>query len=423
MSTAKLLPRRPAAAAATASSARLFSSSSYRLSSTYAHLSRELPARRLPPIYSDLAPGNSHTLGISLSSFLPASWTASSATTALPANALGAPALPRASPALELPPAHHLVYFNPVIPADKLLPDGTDPLQSPGAPFVRRMWAGGYVRFAGGESEKKGGPVVLDGQRWVCVEGIRDVAVKGKEGEEKVFVGIERRIGRALEGEGGEHGGAEEEERVRRRLWTEREEDWGEASLVERRNIVFMRERTPEEAKVEVKKARGKMLFRMCLLHMFITFAFRPWCVIQKLWYADVDIPPTAQNPPDFTHTLMPTPSLLFRYSALTFNAHAIHLDPHYCRTVEGHRNLLFHGPLSFSLLVTLLQNNLPTGRRIAQLEYRNLAPLYCDEPVKLCGRKADSNGKANKGDKYEVWAETPEGGLAVKGTAYTIAA
>ncbi|KAF9631879.1 hypothetical protein BFW01_g2741 [Lasiodiplodia theobromae] len=393
MSTAKLLPRRPAAAAAAAaSSARLFSSSSYRLSSTYAHLSHELPARRLPPIYSDLAPGNSHTLGISLSSFLPASWTTSSATTALPANALGAPALPRASPTLELPPAHHLVYFNPVIPADKLLPDGTDPLQSPGAPFVRRMWAGGYVRFAGGEGGKKEGPVVLDGQRWVCVEGIRDVAVKGKEGEEKVFVGIERRIGRALEGEGGEHGGAEEEERVRRRLWTEREEDWGEASLVERRNIVFMRERTPEEAKVEVKKARGKMLF--------------------------------PQNPPDFTQTLMPTPSLLFRYSALTFNAHAIHLDPHYCRTVEGHRNLLFHGPLSFSLLATLLQNNLPAGRRIAQLEYRNLAPLYCDEPVKLCGRKADStNGKANKGDKYEVWAETPEGGLAVKGTAYTIAA
>lgn len=313
MSTAKLLPRRPAAAAAAAaSSARLFSSSSYRLSSTYAHLSHELPARRLPPIYSDLAPGNSHTLGISLSSFLPASWTTSSATTALPANALGAPALPRASPTLELPPAHHLVYFNPVIPADKLLPDGTDPLQSPGAPFVRRMWAGGYVRFAGGEGEKKEGPVVLDGQRWVCVEGIRDVAVKGKEGEEKVFVGIERRIGRALEGEGGEHGGAEEEERVRRRLWTEREEDWGEASLVERRNIVFMRERTPEEAKVEVKKARGKMLFRRCLLHMSITFAFRPWCVPRSFGMLTL-IPTYSPESPrlhanSHAHTISPLP-------------------------------------------------------------------------------------------------------------------
>lgn len=251
MSTAKLLlPRRPAAAAARI----LTTTSRARLSSTYAHLSRALPARRLPPIYSDLTPGASHALGISLSSFLPPAWTAACATTALPANAVGAPALPAASPALPLPPAHHLVYFNPVIPAEKLLHDGTDPLQSPGEPFVRRMWAGGYVRF-GGEG------VRLDGRRWVCVEGIRDVAVKGREGEEKVFVGIERRVGRALEGEA-EGAGAEVEERVRRRLWTEREEEWGEASLVERRNIVFMRGRTAEEAKVEVERARGKMLFR-----------------------------------------------------------------------------------------------------------------------------------------------------------------
>ncbi|OJD30077.1 prephenate dehydratase protein [Diplodia corticola] len=400
--------RRPTAAAAIPSSARLLLNDHrhrrrhLHLTSATAPLLHDLPARRLPPIYSDLTPGPSHTLGISLSSFLPPAWTAASAPTALPRNALGAPALPRVNGGsgnnerqLELPPAHHLVYFNPVIPADKLLPDGTDPLQSPGEPFVRRMWAGGYVRFAAGggkgEEEKKvAGPVVLDGRRWVCVEGIRDVAVKGVGGEEKVFVGIERRIGRALEGEGGGEGGEEEEERVRRRLWTEREEEWGEAALVERRNIVFMRGRTREEARVEVERARGKMLF--------------------------------SQNSPDFTHTLVPTPSLLFRYSALTFNAHAIHLDPHYCRTVEGHRNLLFHGPLSFTLLATLLQNNIPAGRRIAQIQYRNLAPLYCDEPVKLCGRKADSSS-SNGQDKYELWAETPEGGLAVKGTAHVIAA
>lgn len=165
--------------------------------------------------------------------------------------------------------------------------------------------------------------------------------------------------------------------------------------MIERRNIVFMRGRTAEEAGAEVERARGKMLF--------------------------------PQNAPDFTHTLTPTPSLLFRYSALTFNAHAIHLDPLYCRTVEGHRNLLFHGPLSFTLMTLLLQNNLPAKSRIAEIEYRNLAPLYCDEPVKLCGRKSPDNGNGNAGKgrgegegKYELWVETPEGGLAVKGTAYT---
>lgn len=133
-----------------------------------------------------------------------------------------------------------------------------------------------------------------------------------------------------------------------------------------------------------------------------------------------------AQNRPDFEHTLLPTSSLLFRYSALTFNAHAIHLDPDYCRQVEGHRNLLFHGPLSLTLLATLLHNNIPPGQRVAEIEYRNLAPLYCDEPVRLCGRKVEpkaNGGKKGWDAKYELWAETPEGGLAVKGTAYTTAA
>jgi hydroxyacyl-ACP dehydratase HTD2-like protein with hotdog domain len=125
-----------------------------------------------------------------------------------------------------------------------------------------------------------------------------------------------------------------------------------------------------------------------------------------------------AQHSPTFSHTLVPTPTLLFRYSALTFNAHAIHLDPLYCREVEGHRNLLFHGPLSFTLLVTLLQNQISKakGASIESVEYRNLAPLYCSEPIKFCGREIGDG-------KYDVWAETPEGGIAVKGTARVVGA
>lgn len=118
------------------------------------------------------------------------------------------------------------------------------------------------------------------------------------------------------------------------------------------------------------------------------------------------------------THTLTPTASLLFRYSALTFNAHAIHLDPHYCRTVEGHRNLVVHGPLSFTLLVTMLTQHLKSaspGRRLESIEYRNLAPLYCNEPLKLCGREIDG-----KQGEFELWAETPDGGVAVRGIAKT---
>jgi hydroxyacyl-ACP dehydratase HTD2-like protein with hotdog domain len=106
----------------------------------------------------------------------------------------------------------------------------------------------------------------------------------------------------------------------------------------------------------------------------------------------------------------------------LTFNAHAIHLDPEYSRNVEGHRERLFHGPLSFVFMVTLLQQELGKAgklrgkEKIKSVEYRNLAPLYCNDPVKFCGTKVGEN-------KWEIWSETPEGGVAVKGTVVTEAA
>jgi 3-methylfumaryl-CoA hydratase len=40
------------------------------------------------------------------------------------------------------------------------------------------------------------------------------------------------------------------------------------------------------------------------------------------------------------------SPTLLFRFSALTYNAHRIHYDRDYCRDVEGYPGLLTHGPL-----------------------------------------------------------------------------
>jgi 3-methylfumaryl-CoA hydratase len=40
------------------------------------------------------------------------------------------------------------------------------------------------------------------------------------------------------------------------------------------------------------------------------------------------------------------TPTLLFRFSALTYNAHRIHYDRDYARDAEGYPGLLTHGPL-----------------------------------------------------------------------------
>ena len=51
---------------------------------------------------------------------------------------------------------------------------------------------------------------------------------------------------------------------------------------------------------------------------------------------------------------------LLFRYSALTFNAHRIHYDRRYATEVEGYPGLVVHGPLIATLLMDLLRRNQP---------------------------------------------------------------
>jgi len=243
------------------------------------------------------------------------------------------------------------------------------------------MWAGGAVSWAAASS------LPLDGARAACLESIRSVAIKGAPGSEKIFVGIERRVGRLARDD-------ESEAETRARLWRDDDADPGEAAVVERRNIVFMREQ-PAPASAAARAPAAKAM-------------------------------PPPHSDPDFSHACSPSPRLLFRYSALTYNAHAIHLDPGYCRDVEGHRGLLVHGPLSFTLVMTMLRRALEAksgGKaRIAGVEYRNLAPLYAGETLRLCGKEVKPAESGEKG-RWDVWVETPEGGVALKGTVRTEAA
>jgi 3-methylfumaryl-CoA hydratase len=51
-------------------------------------------------------------------------------------------------------------------------------------------------------------------------------------------------------------------------------------------------------------------------------------------------------RPADGEWAIEVSPTLLFRFSALTYNAHRIHYDRDYARHVEGYPGLLTHGPL-----------------------------------------------------------------------------
>jgi 3-methylfumaryl-CoA hydratase len=70
----------------------------------------------------------------------------------------------------------------------------------------------------------------------------------------------------------------------------------------------------------------------------------------------------------------------LFRYSALTFNAHRIHFDRDYARNVEAYPDLLVHGPLQATLLLNALARHRPPHTFSA----RALVPLFAGESFGL---------------------------------------
>lgn len=106
-----------------------------------------------------------------------------------------------------------------------------------------------------------------------------------------------------------------------------------------------------------------------------------------------------------------------------------------YCRNVEGYRDLLVHGPLTLVLMLSALRGQLGevvtksdgSGngrlplpyRYIRKFDYRNIAPLYANEELKVCvHRNAQDTGKGF--GKWDVWVENSRGSICARGTAIT---
>ena len=79
-------------------------------------------------------------------------------------------------------------------------------------------------------------------------------------------------------------------------------------------------------------------------------------------------------------------PVLLFRFSALTYNAHRIHYDREYARA-EGYPGLVVHGPLQALLMAELARPGLPLRCEYA---YRLVAPLYDDQGLVVSAAAPD---------------------------------
>lgn len=89
----------------------------------------------------------------------------------------------------------------------------------------------------------------------------------------------------------------------------------------------------------------------------------------------------TGPAPFDFEHMVTPTPTLLFRFSALTFNAHRIHYDHPYATQVEGYEGLVVHGPLMAVLMLDLVDRASP-GAMVSAFDFKAVNPAFVPHPL-----------------------------------------
>jgi 3-methylfumaryl-CoA hydratase len=84
------------------------------------------------------------------------------------------------------------------------------------------------------------------------------------------------------------------------------------------------------------------------------------------------------------------TATFLFRFSALTYNAHRIHYDRDYARDVEGYPGLVTHGPLQAIAMAEIARSKgLRTDPGLS-FDYRLVAPLFEEQGLTAHASRRD---------------------------------
>ncbi|MFJ2982925.1 MULTISPECIES: MaoC family dehydratase N-terminal domain-containing protein [unclassified Pseudomonas] len=114
----------------------------------------------------------------------------------------------------------------------------------------------------------------------------------------------------------------------------------------------------------------------------------------------------------EWQHAVQPTPTLLFRYSAVTFNGHRIHYDWPYVTETEGYPGLVVHGPLIATLNLRAFVQAHPHAQ-VRRFSFRGVRPLICPDAFEVGGRLL-GDGTA------QVWAGNAAGQAQVGEVEFT---
>ncbi|MEZ5489412.1 MAG: MaoC family dehydratase N-terminal domain-containing protein [Gammaproteobacteria bacterium] len=120
---------------------------------------------------------------------------------------------------------------------------------------------------------------------------------------------------------------------------------------------------------------------------------------------------PLAPQDWDFSRQHCADIVLLFRYSALTFNAHRIHYDRDYAVGKEGYPGLVVHGPLLATLLMELLTDN-KAPIRLQEFSFRALRPVFDNQPFRACGKLLEDG-------QCQLWIANQDNHLCMEAMAH----
>jgi 3-methylfumaryl-CoA hydratase len=127
--------------------------------------------------------------------------------------------------------------------------------------------------------------------------------------------------------------------------------------------------------------------------------------------------PPPPQAAPEgaeWSREMNADSTMLFRYSALTFNGHRIHYDQPYATGVEGYPGLVVHGPLLATLLLDLIRRHAPDAV-VRQFNFRALGTIFDTDTFSVNARAINSTGE---GKRLDLWIAGPGDRLAMRAEA-----
>ena len=111
----------------------------------------------------------------------------------------------------------------------------------------------------------------------------------------------------------------------------------------------------------------------------------------------------------DYEEKIFAHPTMLFRYSAITFNGHRIHYDYPYSTGEEGYKDLVFHGPLQATLMLRAAEKY--KKAKVKSFSHRGVAPVYANDDLII-------NIENKPNDSLNCFTSTKDAGMTMKAEA-----